>query len=180
MPNSTALGWVGGGQTVRAWCLTGFSAQARDGNVSTGTMTANNFINGYNLIFDDIAYNAQLNATTTSQTGISTGAIPFKFITPMPDTRYKIFVQPRTVSNSNVYSDDGRAFLAHALNTTQYPKTVNGFWVRFGMMIRGNDNNGAGADTFITNISALIRPSVGQMLNRTIAASTYQLQVVVV
>jgi len=151
----------GGGQSVLGWCLTGFNSGLPGPSVS-------NFINGYNLTFDDAAYTEQRQSTTTSQQGKCTGAIPFKFVTPVSHNKYKIFVQPRTVGA--VYSDDGRAFFAHALNTNQYPKTVNGFWVRFGMLLRTGD-------TFLNSV--VYRPDYGEILNRTNASANYQLQVVV-
>jgi len=160
--NSSVLGWVGGGQTVRAWCLTGFNPVA--------SPTLNNHVNGYNLTLDDIKYTAQITANTNSQTGISTGAIPFRFVSPMPDARYKIFVNPRLVNYGTLYPY--RGLFAHALNTPQYPKTVNGFWVRFGFMI--DSANDFGYCEGISN-----RPKYGEILNRSGASGTYQLQVVV-
>ena len=163
MGNSSVLGWVGGGQTVRAWCLTGFNP--------TGSILHNNHVNGYNLTLDDVKY---LSVPYGSQQGLSTGAIPFRFVSPMPDTRYKIFVQPR--NNSITYLD--RGLFTHALNTPQYPKTVNGFWIRFGIMIDfGNDNGycGDGVSTGILN-----RPSYGEILNRSSTSGYWQLQVVVI
>lgn len=161
MPNSGITAVFGGGQSVLGWCLTGFNSGLTGPSVR-------NFINGYNLTFDDAAYATQIQNTTTSQQGISTGAIPFKFVTPVPHNKYKIFVQPRTVGTQ--YSENGRAFFSHALNTSQYPKTVNGFWVRFGILLRTGD-------TFLNGI--LYRPDYGEILNRTNASASYQLQVVV-
>lgn len=166
MPNS-ARTLVFGGSAIKAWCLTGFSSNL----TSVG-----NFVNGYNLTLDDTLLIAQRAVNGSTQQGLSTGAIPFRFIIPMQNTKYKIFVQPRT--NGSVYAVDGRALFCHALNTTQYPKTRNGFWVRFGMMIRGNDDTGAGGDTFINTITH--RPEVGEILNRSETSETYQLQVLVV
>jgi len=162
MPNSAITAVFGGGQSVLGWCLTGFDSGLTGPSVS-------NFINGYNLTLDNAAYTAQIGSTTTSQQGLSTGAIPFKFVTPVSHNKYKIFVQPRTVGEN--YSDEGRAFFAHALNTSQYPKTVNGFWVRFGMMIRTGDTSWAN--------TIVHRPDYGEILNRASAAAHYQLQVVV-
>ena len=156
MGNSSVLGWVGGGQTVRAWCLTGFNPVA--------SVLHNNHVNGYNLTLDAANYSVP----SGSQQGLSTRAIPFRFVSPMPDTRYKIFVQPR--NNSSTYLD--RGLFTHALNTPQYPKTVNGFWIRFGIMIDfGNDN---GYCESIFN-----RPKYGEILNRSGAGGFWQLQVVV-
>ena len=162
MPNSAITAVFGGGQSVLGWCLTGFDSGLPGPSVR-------NFINGYNLTLDDAAYTEQIERTTLSQQGISTGAIPFKFVTPVSHVGYKIFVQPRTVGTQ--YSDSGRAFFAHALNTNQYPKTVNGFWVRFGMMIRTGDTSWANTIVY--------RPDYGEILNRTNASGYYQLQVVV-
>jgi len=169
MPNSARLLMLGG-SSIKAWCLTGFAA-----NVGI-PRSVGNFVNGYNLILDDTLLNAQLATNSTSQQGLSTGAIPFRFITPMENTKYKIFVQPRTNVVGEVYSDV--AVFCHALNTTQYPKTQNGFWVRFGIMIRGTDNTGAGYDTYINGIN--YRPEVGEILNRSEANATYQIQVLVI
>lgn len=166
MANSSVLGWVGGGQTVRAWCLTGFYTNG----LSMGQMTLNNFINGYNLLFDDAAYSV---AGNTSQQQYSTGAIPFRFVSPMPDTKYKIFVQSRTVGTENYY--DTRQEYCHALNNKQYPKTVNGFWVRFGCQHSTN------APSALKSALDLIsyKPYYGEILNRSQANDYHQLQVVV-
>lgn len=153
----------GGG--VRAWCLTGFS-----GN-DPSKMSLLNTVNCYNLNIDNERYNTMNSSIGSSQQGISTGAIPFKFVTPMEDAKYMIFVQPRTVGvGAGGYSEGGVAFFAHALNTPQYPKTRFGFWVRFGRMIKSGD-------TFTKGI--LYRPGWGEVLNRREASSTNQLQVVV-
>jgi hypothetical protein len=168
VPESAYISAFLGGVSIKAWCLTGF-------NSDLGGPTVRNFINGYNLTFDDAAYSAQVAVTSLSQQGISTGAIPFKFVTPMANNKYKIFASAKTVGPQ--YAENGRGLLCHALNTSQYPKTVNGFWVRFGMVTRGNDNNGTGFDTFLSNI--IYRPDVAEVLNRSNASATYQLQVLV-
>jgi hypothetical protein len=150
------LGLVGKGQTVRGWCLTGMNPLT--------PYLRNNHINGYNLILDD----GKFATNGTSQQGLSTGAIPFRFITPMPNTQYKIFCQPRSCG-----SPIPLHMFTHALDTTQYPKTVNGFWVRFGYLINST------VDTFATT-GIVNRPAFGEILNRSGASATYQLQVVVI
>jgi hypothetical protein len=60
----------------------------------------------------------------------------------------------------------------HALDTTQYPKTVDGFWVRFGYLIN------AAKDTFAGSLTNA--PAYGEILNRSAASNVYQLQVVVI
>jgi hypothetical protein len=153
------------GAGVHAWCLTGFNGS----NPANASFL--NTVNCYNLNIDNAAYAAITASTGTSQQGLSTGAIPFKFVTPVSNDKYMIFVQPRTVSVGNSYSESGRAFFAHALNTPQYPKTRFGFWIRFGIMMRDADYS------FTRGI--LHRPGVGEILNRKEASAGYQLQVVV-
>jgi hypothetical protein len=154
----------GGG--VRAWCLTGFNG------TNPAQMSFLNTVNGYNLNIDNAAYSALVSTTGSSQQGISTGAVPFKFVTPMDNTNYMIFVQPRHVGvGNNSYSESGRAFFAHAVTSPQYPKTRFGFWVRFGIMLRESD--------YSYTRSIFRRPGVGSILNRKNASSGYQLQVVV-
>jgi hypothetical protein len=120
-------------------------------------------------VLDDVKFAASPAITSgTSQQGLSTGAIPFKFITPMPNTQYKIFCQPRSCGSPTPLH-----MFTHALDTTQYPKTVNGFWVRFGFLI--NSTTDGYYATGITN-----RPAFGEILNRSAASGTYQLQVVVI
>lgn len=166
MPNSVGIinPFFGIGGTVKAWGLFGF-----DATTNTANMTSPNFVNGYNLTFDDSAFSTQITTNTTSQQGISTGALPVKFVTPMANDRYKIFVFPRNVT-SGAYSN--RMVFAHALNTSKYRKTKTGFWVRFGLMINDGDSS---FTSLITN-----RPISGEILNRSIASGLYQIQVVVV
>ena len=160
MANSSMLGLVGKGQTVRGWCLTGFNPAS--------PYLINNHINGYNLVLDEVKFAASPAVTSgTSQQGLSTGAIPFRFITPMPNTQYKIFCQPRSCGSTN----NPLHMFTHALDTTQYPKTVNGFWVRFGYLI-------STADTFAGSLTNSV--AYGEILNRSAASNTYQLQVVVI
>lgn len=181
MPSAITTNLFGSGQTVRAWCHTGFSS-----NTSTLAMTAQNFINGYNLTFDDAAYHTQLTTTGTAQRGICLGAIPFKFVTPLENNRYKIFVQPVCVTDDGTYglsstgTKDPITFYAHSLNGTQYPKTRNGFWIRFGIKLRHR------VDSFYystlvdgTTTVSTPQPGIGEVLNRTVASNNFQLQVLV-
>ena len=164
--------------------MTGFNTTGIAENVSKSSdrlVTFENIVNGYNLKFDDTLYANQHNAVGGTQQGYSTGAIPFRFVTPLPDTNYKIFVNPRSIGDT--YSATGRVAFAQALVGAQYPKTRFGFWVRFGLMLRAEAQ-----DTFLLTPSGnsgniLNRPEEGEILNRRIAgsgSSTYQLQVVVV
>jgi len=166
--NSSMLGWAGKGQTVRGWCLTGFNPNAATG-YPLAPYLRNNHINGYNLVLDDAKFTASPVITSgTSQQGLSTGAIPFKFINPMPNTQYKIFCQPRSCGSPTPLH-----MFTHALDTTQYPKTVNGFWVRFGLLINSTTDG-----SYATGITE--RPAFGEILNRSGASGTFQLQVVVI
>ena len=168
MANSSMLGLVGKGQTVRGWCLTGFNSNAASG-YPLAPYLRNNHINGYNLVLDDVKFAASPAVTSGTQQGLSTGAIPFKFITPMPNTQYKIFCQPRSCGTLTTPLH----MFTHALDTTQYPKTVNGFWVRFGYLIN------AAWDGFATT-GIVNRPAFGEILNRSAASASFQLQVVVI
>lgn len=179
MPNSSVLAYGKEGATVKAWCLTGF-------NLNTTILGSDNFINGFNLRIDDAVMQARANAIGMSQQAVSSGGpIRFSFVTPMRNNKYKIFVSPRTVSSSasTGYCDSGRAFFAHAVNSAEYKKETTGFWIRFGMLLRGQ-----GYDSFYDtgNISTSIVNAAGvtleqgTILNRWNASGYYQLQVVVI
>jgi hypothetical protein len=121
MANSPQLPFFAHNNTVKAWCFTGRST-TKTLNPSQSLVDAVNFIDGYNLRLDAVSQ-AGIAATTTD---VYTGALRFAFITPMSDTKYKVFVQH--ITNSLVpYS--------HCLNSSVYPKTTTGFWVRCGMTI---------------------------------------------
>ena len=169
MPNSAGVinPFFGDGGTVKAWGVYGLNSTAQS------TMTLQNVVNCYNLNFDDALFNSQItaNSTGTSEQKLSTGAIPFKFITPMVNTKYKIFVSPKVVSYG--YMNGGRSFFAHALNSSKYPKTVNGFWVRFGFLTKIGD-------TLPTTSPTNTAPLVGEILNISTNLTDYQIQVMVV
>ena len=166
--------------TVKGWCLTGFwDFDAAAGSPPT-SMTAYNFIDGHNLIFDDQKYKDQFTRVpSTFQQNVSTGAIPLKFVTPMQNTKYKVFVQPKTVGT--VYgqavatdSTNPRALFGYCLNSAQYPKTKDGFWIRFGFHLNNTDTWYSAAGNSIVN-----GPGLGGTLNRVDAEAFIQLQVVV-
>jgi hypothetical protein len=169
--------------TVKAWCVTSFSTGAplSSGWGSQGTaaqMTERNFIDGYNLGWDDAAYLAMYNLDNNS----STGALPFKFVTPLETDQYKIFVQPKIVGNDAQYKQ--LPYFAHALNTRQYPKTKNGFWIRYGQ--GGNSTAFAGSFMSASDSTNHLRnavvgngPQHGQILNRKEASAIITLQVIV-
>jgi hypothetical protein len=168
MPNSAGVinPFFAGGGTVKAWGVYGLNATDQT------TMTLRNVVNCYNLNFDDALFSTQITATGITVLGRATGAIPFRFVTPMVNTKYKIFVSPKIVSTQ--YASGGRVLFAHALNSSKYPKTVNGFWVRLGILT--NEGDGTLPTTTPTNTA----PLVGEILNESTFPYTYQIQVMVV
>ena len=126
MPNSPQIAFLAHNSTVKAWCWTGNSTTLT-ANPTQNTVDDVNFIDGYNLRLDAVSQTGVAAGTAD----VSTGALRFAFITPLPDTKYKVFVQ---------HSVDGHAFgvnvgYAHVLNSSVYPKTTTGFWVRCGIPI---------------------------------------------
>jgi hypothetical protein len=185
MPNSAyRTGFFGGGGTIKAWGVFAIDPGAQ---ATSYKMTVNNMINGYNLNFDDPQYSAKIlrdtdfSTLSIHQQEISMGAIPFKFVTPMKTKNYKVFAHPRAYGIG--YDDNripGRAYFAHCLNSTQYPKTTDGFWVRFGILLSSANNPlGGGSDNDYNSVITQ-SPGLGRILNRTLAIITYQMQVVVV
>lgn len=187
----------GNGATVRAWLLTGLAWQGQ--NIITGDLQVQNpnftnqpgrcnHINGYNLTIDQDKFmewyalyrrsDGNLDEQTTSS-----GAIPLKFVTPLMDNQYKVFVQMKTTL---MYSPT--ATFTHCLNSATYPKTKNGFWIRWGFLASQADVN------FYTNpsipsqyvnrrgrdASPAIPLQAGKIKNQTLTAFNYQLQVLVV
>lgn len=172
--------------SVKAWALFAFGTTpslpvpSSYSSTSLGAVNAANFVNGFNLVIDQDKYLA-LNSSAFAASGIenqtaySIGAIPLRFITPMPNDKYKIFVQPKLVGDAvtSFTAPNENAVLAHALNTPQYPKTKEGFWVRFGQATRTSDS-------YIDNMSQRGTGIVhGQILNRREAYLSYQMQVLV-
>ena len=165
--------------TVKAWALFAFGmppnlpVPSSYSATSSGAVNAANFVNGFNLVMDEDKYYALAVSNAVSgldtQTGYSIGAIPMRFITPMPNDKYKIFVQPRLVGD--IGGAKAALVLGHALNTQQYPKTKNGFWVRFGQI-----SNNAAFDPMAERGTG---PVAGQILNRREAYLHYQMQVLV-
>lgn len=98
---------------VKAWCLVSNHSSS---STTQYRFSEKNFIDGHNLYIDAV--------TLTAAVSQVAGAIKFSFVNPMPDTKYKIFVQP--------YFADTLVSLAHALNSPHYPKTRDSFWVRTG------------------------------------------------
>lgn len=110
--------------TVKAWCWTGTST-TKTADPRQDLVDAVNFIDGYNLRLSA----ASQFGYAASTTDVYTGALRFDFITPMINTKYKVFVQ---------YSIEGAlnsVGYAHALNCALYPKTTTSFWVRCGVPI---------------------------------------------
>jgi hypothetical protein len=125
MANSPQLPMLATNSTVKAWCHTGVS------NVATTSFTTNkwdaaNFVDGYNLRLDPS------NWVSPGAINVLGKALKFSFITPMRDTKYKIFIQPVFLHNGDNGSGISIPAYAHALNSTQFPKLTTSFWIRLG------------------------------------------------
>lgn len=119
--NQSALPSVlfGHNATVKAWCLTG-NFQISSGGQSE--FDATNFVDGFNLRLD---YDTQTTATRPN----FGGALKFSFLNALPDNNYKVFVQ--------VYGNTSPQYpqIGHLLNSPEYPKTRDSFWVRVGFLV---------------------------------------------
>lgn len=121
MANSPQLPMLATNSTVKAWCHTAVV------NAATTPFTTNrwdnqNFIDGYNLRLDPSNWISPGGADALGK------ALKFSFITPVRDTKYKIFIQPVFLYGQ----ERGVPAYAHALNSTQFPKLTTSFWIRLG------------------------------------------------
>jgi hypothetical protein len=136
MPNSPQIPFLAHNSTVKAWCWTGTTTTGSATSPSQVTVDAVSFIDGYNLRLDSVSHTnvtAAAYPTGDVYNGSASGpyaALRFSFITPMPDTKYKVFVQFSMAGAANQYIP-----YAHTLNSATYPKTTTGFWVRAGTPI---------------------------------------------
>lgn len=124
--------------SVKAWCLTARNLSSPETQTQ---FDAVNFIDGYNLRLDvetqmsgGIAIR-QTNDSIVNFSGTNSGALKFSFITPMPDNKYKVFLQ---FYRNNITQQTNT--FAHVLNSATFPKTRNSFWVRTGLLDT-NPNN---------------------------------------
>jgi hypothetical protein len=118
------------GGRVRAWCVTSLAIRATSAGTASNVslqeqFDALNFVDGYNL---------RIGAETAS----ATDRIFFKFVTPMQDSAYRVFIQPRMnpmtedlVNSNNTSLEQYR--LCSVLNTSAVQKTKQGFWIRMGV-----------------------------------------------
>lgn len=109
MSNNVATPAMQTGKIVSAWCNTGYH------QFSPNTQTvcdSVNFIDGYNLYLD--------------KDSSTLPALKFSFVTPLTVRKYQVHIE--------VASNDNSIFFCHVLDTPQYPKTNNSFWVRVGTM----------------------------------------------
>jgi hypothetical protein len=149
MANSPQLPFFAQNSTVKAWCHTGVS------NIATTAFTTNKwdnaiFVDGYNLRLDP--------SNWISPGGVDAfgKALKFSFITPMRDTKYKIFIQSVFLNRLTF----PLPAYAHALNSTQFPKLTTSFWIRIGIPIQSattTDPNTVRAVTFDSNSIIQVR-----------------------
>lgn len=111
--------------SVKAWCLTGRNYSP---TATQPAFDAVNFIDGYNLRLDvDTQLTGGIGSAATSVDVLS-GALKFSFLNPMPDNKYKVFLQWYVDSTTSQETP-----FAHVLNSSKFPKTVESFWVRTGL-----------------------------------------------
>jgi hypothetical protein len=153
MANSPQLPFFAQNSTVKAWCHTGVShLPVFSGAVPTNRWDSANFVDGYNLRLDPS------NHISPGASDVLGKALKFSFITPMRDTKYKIFIQAEFLHNAGT----SIPVYTHALNSTQFPKLTTSFWIRLGTPKRnvglatGNGNQ-VRAVTFESNSLIQIR-----------------------
>lgn len=125
MINTAPKTLFGHNSKVKAWCLTALNY---DSTATTHPMGSYAIVNGYNLVLDSTV--SDVTAPNTDRT--YSGTIRFSFVTPLQDTKYKVFVEPHF---SQISATFNLPVVAHAVNNSRYPKTVNGFYVRVGFSI---------------------------------------------
>lgn len=122
--------FFGHNASVKAWCLTARNFSSTANNTA---FRQTNFIDGYNLALDvDTQLTGGIGVAQTNDVlvgGANSGALKFSFIDPMPDNKYKVFLQFYRDSNANQ-----RTTFAHVLNSSTFPKTRESFWVRTGLV----------------------------------------------
>ena len=126
MANSPVLPFFAHNNTVKAWCATRLT---HDGTLSAMTQAAFdtlNFLDGYNLRLDVATRNSY--SVATAQNDLYNGAIYFSFINPLPNNKYKVFAHVGSCYTNGL--PDARIMLCHCLNSSEYPKTTSGFWMR--------------------------------------------------
>lgn len=129
MANSPQLPIFAVNSTVKAWCNTALLNWTESTTITSDKWDAKNFIDGYNLRLD--MSNNTANGIVLGAPTVYGKALKFSFITPMRDTKYKIFIQ----ASCQISGKSGKLDLpsyAHALNSAQFPKLTTSFWIRVG------------------------------------------------
>lgn len=131
MINSALTTLVGHNARVKGWCLTALTYDTTSvGGGVDQAFHSYNFINGCNLLIDR---SATVNVSVDTERRYS-GAIRFAFANEPANANYKVFVNP-------TFSGTSTPVVAHCLNNSRYPKTVNGFWIRIGFFPTGLNSN---------------------------------------
>ena len=130
MANSPQLPMLATNSTVKAWCHTGVlnGPVYSPAPVPTNMWDNANFVDGYNLRLDPS------NWISPGASDALGKALKFSFITPMRDTKYKIFIQPVFLYRGSLPIPA----YAHALNSTQFPKLTTSFWIRMGIPVQAD------------------------------------------
>jgi len=147
MANSTPLPFIAHNSTVKAWCVTRLLHNSSILEMTQSAFDTLNFLDGYNLRLDVITRNG-FDVSNTSPI-LSDGAIRFSFINPLPDNRYKVFLS--IASNYQSVSKETTQMTVELLNSSLYPKTTTGFWVRASVAYIGGSSAITGLRFFPNN-----------------------------
>lgn len=126
--------------TVKAWCLSGREYSA---TTTQDAFDAVNFIDGYNLRLNlETQTTGGIGVAAISNALLESGALKFSFITPMVDTKYKVFLQLYRDSSDTSAAGLYNTTFAHVLNSSKFPKTKEYFWIRTGVVRTGGGGSG--------------------------------------
>lgn len=114
--------------TVKAWCVTHLKHDGTTNSMTQADFDTLNFLDGYNLRLDVGTRN---NFTLASTLSLFDGAVYFSFLTPMPHKKYKVFAKFGSAYSNTI--ENTLPHFSYVLDSSSYPKTTDGFWLRCGI-----------------------------------------------